>query len=193
MSNQLGHYLPEVIFLELEKRIIDNGYIIGCFHSDVINDKIGKRFVSVEENEFFLRQGCLQGLHYQVYRPQGKLVRTSFGEAFHVAVDVRKSSPSLGQWVGTVLSSDNAKQLWIPEGFAHGFLALSQYALINIKATAYRNIDMERCIKYDDYHIGIKWPIIPYEYPIAIGYSVSTLDKLGLDLTNAELMEVNNG
>ena len=102
----------------------------------------------------------LRGLHYQVVRPQGKLVRVVQGEVFDVAVDIRKSSPTFGQWVGEILSAENKKQLWIPEGFAHGFVTLSDHAEFLYKTTDYYAPDCERCICWDDPEIGIEWPLV---------------------------------
>ena len=112
------------------------------------------------------------------YHPhaQGKLVRVVQGEVFDVAVDIRKSSPSFGQWVGEILSAENKKLLWVPEGFAHGFLTLSDTAEFLYKTTNYYNPESEHCICWDDEQTAIKWPVIPLEFPIAISPKVSEKD-----------------
>ena len=107
------------------------------------------------------RRGTVRGLHYQVRHVQGKLARVVAGEVFDVAVDVRRSSPTFGRWVGTRLSGDNKRSLWIPPGFAHGFLVLSDYADFHYKCTDYYDASAERALRWDDAKIGIDWPLAP--------------------------------
>lgn len=121
----------------------------------------------------------LRGLHYQIQQPQGKLVRVVLGEVFDVAVDIRKNSTTFGQWVGEVLSAENKKQLWIPEGFAHGFVVLSDYAEFLYKTTDYWAPEYERCIAWNDPTLGIQWPLI--SEPV-----LSTKDKQGKSIQEEE-------
>jgi dTDP-4-dehydrorhamnose 3,5-epimerase len=120
----------------------------------------------VQDNHSRSAKNVLRGLHYQIQQPQGKLVRVVQGEVFDVAVDLRKSSPTFGQWVGEVLSADNKRQLWVPEGFAHGFLTLSQTAEFLYKTTDYYHPQSERCIRWDDADLAIDWPLNDVGTPI---------------------------
>jgi dTDP-4-dehydrorhamnose 3,5-epimerase len=113
----------------------------------------------VQDNHSVSRAGVLRGLHYQLHRPQGKLVRVVAGSVFDVAVDLRRGSPGFGQWVGEVLSAENCRQMWIPEGFAHGFLVLSDAAELLYKATDYWSPGNERCIAWNDPQLAIDWPL----------------------------------
>jgi dTDP-4-dehydrorhamnose 3,5-epimerase len=124
----------------------------------------------------------LRGLHYQVARPQGKLVRVTAGEVFDVAVDIRRSSPTFGQWVGVSLSAENKKQLWIPEGFAHGFLVTSEYAEFQYKVTDYWCPEFERSIRYNDPDLAIEWPSFTDSTTLAL----STKDVSGSHFKTAE-------
>jgi dTDP-4-dehydrorhamnose 3,5-epimerase len=122
----------------------------------------------------------LRGLHYQVQQAQGKLVRVSAGEVFDVAVDIRRNSPTFGRWVGTLLSAENKRQLWIPEGFAHGFLVLSEFAEFLYKTTDYYAPQHERCIRWDDPQLAIDWPLT--KAPLLSGK-----DQAGTTLAAADL------
>lgn len=113
----------------------------------------------VQDNHSFSLRNILRGLHYQIRQPQGKLVRVVTGEVFDVAVDMRKSSPTFGQWSGTVLSAESKRMLWIPQGFAHGFLVLSEHAEFLYKTTAYWASEHERTIQWDDPDLAIDWPL----------------------------------
>jgi dTDP-4-dehydrorhamnose 3,5-epimerase len=113
----------------------------------------------VQDNHSRSRQGVLRGLHYQIQQPQGKLVRVVVGTVFDVAVDIRKSSATFGQWVGCLLSDDNKRQLWVPAGFAHGFLVVSEYAEVLYKTTDYYAPDYERSILWNDSELKIDWPL----------------------------------
>jgi len=136
----------------------------------------------VQDNHSKSAENVLRGMHYQIQHPQGKLVRVVQGVVFDVAVDIRKKSPTFGQWVGEVLSADSKKQLWIPEGFAHGFVVLSKTAEFLYKTTDYYAPEFERCIDWNDPEIAIKWPI----NGAAI---LSAKDKLGNSLATSELFE----
>ena len=132
----------------------------------------------VQDNKSFSKKGVFRGLHYQLNQPQGKLVQVLSGEVYDVVVDLRKTSESFGDWMGTILSNDNNKQLWIPPGFAHGFLVLSEMAEFFYKVTDYWSKSDERCIKWDDEKIGIELP----EAPI----SISKSDQKGTSFVDAD-------
>ena len=134
----------------------------------------------VQDNHSRSAKNVLRGLHYQIQQPQGKLVRVVSGEVFDVAVDIRKSSPTFGLWVGEILSAENKKQLWVPEGFAHGFVTLSDTAEFLYKTTDYWMPAFERCIRWDDKDIGITWPITE-------SFLVSEKDKTGTKFASAEV------
>jgi dTDP-4-dehydrorhamnose 3,5-epimerase len=134
----------------------------------------------VQDNQSRSRRNVLRGLHYQIRQPQGKLVRAVIGEIFDVAVDLRRDSPTFGEWVGEVLSSENKEMLWVPPGFAHGFLVLSEWAEVLYKATDYYAPQFERTIRWDDPDIGIGWPILAEP-------QLSAKDNQGNQLRNAEV------
>ena len=138
----------------------------------------------VQDNHSGSRQGILRGLHYQIRQAQGKLVRAVVGEIFDVAVDIRRSSPSFGQWVGTSLSGENRQQLWIPPGFAHGFYVLSEWAEVIYKVTDYYAPEWEKTLLWNDPEIGIEWPLIEGKPPI-----LSDKDARGKSLSEAELFD----
>lgn len=135
----------------------------------------------VQDNHSRSAQGILRGLHYQIVRPQGKLVRVTQGEVFDVAVDLRRSSPQFGQWVGVNLSGENHRMLWVPPGFAHGFVVLSQSADFLYKCTDFYFPEHERCIRWDDPGIGITWPLAAGQMPL-----LSAKDAAGLAFKHAE-------
>ncbi len=138
----------------------------------------------VQENHSRSIRGTLRGLHYQIQQPQGKLVRVIAGEVFDVAVDLRRCSNSFGQWVAATLSAENKRELWIPAGFAHGFLVLSDFAEFVYKCTDFYAPQYERSIRWDDPHIGISWPLGPDEEPL-----MSEKDRRGCWLEEAEVYE----
>ena len=120
----------------------------------------------VQDNHSRSTRGTLRGLHYQVRQPQGKLVRVAFGAVFDVAVDLRQSSPSFGRWIGTTLSDENHEMLWVPPGFAHGFLVLSETADFQYKCTNFYAPDHERAIRWNDPELGIRWPLVEGSEPL---------------------------
>ena len=135
------------------------GFFFFFFYQAKVNQAVGYDVAFVQDNHSYSIKGALRGLHYQLPpHPQGKLVRCVAGEVFDVAVDIRKSSPSFGQWVGVHLSAENKRQLWIPPGFAHGFLTLSEYAEFLYKTTDYWAKDCEQAIIWNDPSIAIDWP-----------------------------------
>lgn len=152
--------IPEVLLLEPKIFGDERGFFFESFNARTFNQVIGRDVTFVQDNHSRSRQGVLRGLHYQLSpAAQGKLVRCVSGEVFDVAVDLRQSSPTFGQWVGTRLSAENNRQMWIPEGFAHGFAVLSEVADFLYKTTDYYTPALERCIAWNDAEIGIAWPI----------------------------------
>ncbi|WP_057380451.1 dTDP-4-dehydrorhamnose 3,5-epimerase [Pseudomonas aeruginosa] len=150
--------IPDVILLEPKVFGDDRGFFFESFNHRRFEEAIGKPVTFVQDNHSRSVKNVLRGLHYQIQQPQGKLVRVVQGEVFDVAVDLRKSSKTFGQWVGETLSADNKRQLWIPEGFAHGFVVLSETAEFLYKTTDYYAPAHERCILWNDATLAIQWP-----------------------------------
>jgi len=151
--------LPEVLILEPTAFIDERGFFVESYNRRAFDEAVGYGVDFVQDNHSRSARGVLRGLHYQVPpHAQGKLVRVSSGRVYDVAVDMRRSSPRFGKWVGVELSSDNHRQLWIPPGFAHGFLVLSESADFEYKVTAYYAPDAERSVRWDDPALGIRWP-----------------------------------
>ena len=151
--------IPDVLLIEPQVFSDDRGFFFESFNQEKFEKAIGRKINFMQDNHSKSKRGVLRGLHYQLPpKAQGKIVRVIQGEAFDVAVDIRKSSPTFGKWVGEILSADNKKQMWIPEGFAHGFLVLSDTAEINYKTTDLYSRNDERAINWNDKNIGIKWP-----------------------------------
>ena len=150
--------IPDVLLIEPKVFGDERGFFFESFNQRVWEEKTGMQTKFVQDNHSRSQRGVLRGLHYQIKQPQGKLVRCVAGEVFDVAVDLRKDSPMLGQWVGVHLSAENKRQLWVPEGFAHGFLVLSETAEFLYKTTDYYCPEHERCIIWNDPHLEIKWP-----------------------------------
>ncbi len=150
--------LPEVLVVEPRVFGDARGFFYESFNRRQLEAALGRTLDFVQDNHSLSARGVLRGLHYQLPRPQGKLVRVVRGEVFDVAVDLRRGSPTFGRWVGETLSAENKRQLWIPEGFGHGFLVLSGEAEFLYKTTDYWYPDHERCIRWDDPDLGIAWP-----------------------------------
>ncbi|MDO8903924.1 dTDP-4-dehydrorhamnose 3,5-epimerase [Hydrogenophaga sp.] len=151
--------IPEVILFEPKVFGDDRGFFFESFNQARFEEAVGHAVSFVQDNHSKSTKGVLRGLHYQIQQPQGKLVRVAQGEVFDVAVDIRRSSPTFGKWVGALLSAENKHQLWVPEGFAHGFVVLSETAEFLYKTTNYYAPAFERSIKWNDLDIGIDWPI----------------------------------
>ena len=149
--------IPEVCLIEPTMFGDSRGFFFESFNSQHFEESIGRTVNFVQDNHSSSVKNVLRGLHYQLVRPQGKLVRVVQGEVFDVAVDLRRSSPTFGKWVGETLSSKNKKQLWIPEGFAHGFVVLSDTAEFLYKTTDYWYAEHERSLIWNDETIGIDW------------------------------------
>lgn len=150
--------IPDVLLIEPQVFSDDRGFFFESFNQRKFEEAIGRSVQFVQDNHSQSKRGVLRGLHYQIRHPQGKLVRVVAGEVFDVAVDIRKSSPTFGHWVGCTLSAENKRQLWIPAGFAHGFMALSDSVEFLYKTTDYWSPQFERCIAWNDADIGIEWP-----------------------------------
>lgn len=172
--------IPEVIILEPKVFGDDRGFFFESFNAKAFEEATGLMREFVQDNHSKSEKNVLRGLHYQIGQPQGKLVRVVQGEVFDVAVDLRKSSKTFGKWVGVHLSAENKKQLWVPEGFAHGFVVLSDTAEFLYKTTDYYASALERCIRWDDATLAIDWELS--EAPI-----LSPKDRAGLAFDNAEL------
>jgi dTDP-4-dehydrorhamnose 3,5-epimerase len=172
--------LPGVIILEPKVFGDQRGFFYESFNARSFAEATGLEREFVQDNHSRSQRGVLRGLHYQVQQTQGKLVRVTAGEVYDVAVDIRSSSPTFGRWVGVHLSADNNRQLWIPEGFAHGFAVLSEYAEVLYKTTDYYAPEHERCIRWDDPTLAIDWPL--QEAP-----QLSAKDQNGTLLTAAQL------
>ena len=151
--------IPDVVLFEPTVFGDDRGFFFESFNQAKFEAAIGRQVNFVQDNHSRSVKNVLRGLHYQIQQPQGKLVRVVQGEVFDVAVDIRKSSPTFGQWAGAVLSADNKRQLWVPEGFAHGFVVTSDSAEFLYKTTDYWAPEFERSIAWNDVAIGIQWPI----------------------------------
>ena len=172
--------ISEVLIVEPKVYGYDRGYFFESFNQQDFNDAVGQDVQFLQDNHSRSAKGVLRGLHYQIQQPQGKLVRVVRGAVFDVAVDLRKSSATFGQWAGTELSEDNHRQLWVPAGFAHGFVVLSESAEFLYKTTDYYAPEFERCIIWNDPDIGIDWPI--GDEP-----QLSGKDQQGLSLNGAEV------
>ena len=151
--------LPEVLILEPRVFGDDRGFFMESFNQRDFEKSTGLSVSFVQDNHSRSLKGVLRGLHYQIQHPQGKLVRVTQGQVFDVAVDLRRSSPRFGHWVGVELSADNHKQLWIPPGLAHGFLVLSPTAEFLYKTTDYYHPQSEVCLAWNDPLVNIQWPL----------------------------------
>lgn len=151
--------IPDVLILEPKVFGDARGFFMESFNQREFEKQTGLNPRFVQDNHSRSARNVLRGLHYQIRQPQAKLVRVTAGEVFDVAVDLRKSSPGFGKWTGTVLSAENKHQLWVPEGFAHGFLVLSDSADFLYKTTDYYAPEHERCLAWNDPDVGIQWPL----------------------------------
>lgn len=174
--------IPDVILFEPKVFGDERGFFFESYNQRQFEQAVGQSVSFVQDNHSRSAKDVLRGLHYQIQQPQGKLVRVVQGEVFDVAVDIRKHSPTFGQWVGVILSADNKKQMWVPPGFAHGFVTLSDSAEFLYKTTDYWAPAFERCIAWDDPAIGIVWPVIGEA-------QLSVKDKLGVLLADAQLFD----
>ena len=177
--NVIQTKIPDVIIFEPKVFGDDRGFFYESFNAKVFEQATGLNVNFVQDNHSKSAKNVLRGLHYQIEQAQGKLVRVTQGEVFDVAVDMRASSATFGQWVGTHLSAENKRQMWVPPGFAHGFLVLSDTAEFLYKTTDFYAPQFECCLKWDDPSIGVEWPLqgIPL---------LSAKDAVGLSLQDAK-------
>jgi dTDP-4-dehydrorhamnose 3,5-epimerase len=175
--------IPDVVLVEPKVFGDSRGFFTETWHAEKFR-AAGIDTPFVQDNLSGSRQWVLRGLHYQIRHPQGKLVRVTVGDVFDVAVDLRRSSPTFGEWVGQHLSAASRHMLWIPPGFAHGFLVLSEQAEFFYKSTDFYDPASERCVRWDDPQIGIQWPL-----PIGTAPVLSDKDRRGVDLAAAECYE----
>ena len=173
--------IPDVVLIEPKVFGDERGFFFESFNQKAFNEATGTNHQFVQDNHSRSAKGVLRGLHYQIQQPQGKLVRVVRGAVFDVAVDIRKSSPTFGQWVAEELSEDNHRQLWVPPGFAHGFMVLSETAEFLYKTTDYYAPHYERCIAWNDPVIGIEWPHLA-QAPV-----LSAKDQQGVQLGDADV------
>lgn len=178
--NVIETAIPDVKIIEPKVFGDDRGFFFESFNHKRFEEIIGRKVEFVQDNHSRSVKGVLRGLHYQIQHPQGKLVRVVSGEVFDVAVDIRKSSPTFGQWVGVTLSAENKRQLWVPEGFAHGFVVTSEVAEFLYKTTDYWYPEHERSIAWNDPTLAITWPLIGEP-------ALSGKDKVGKVISEAEL------
>lgn len=174
--------IPDLLILEPKVFGDERGFFYESFNQKEFEGIIGRKVNFVQDNHSRSAKGVLRGLHYQIQQPQGKLVRVVEGKVFDVAVDIRKHSAHYGQWVGVELSAENKRQFWIPEGFAHGFVVLSEGAEFLYKTTDYYLQSSERCIAWDDPDMAINWQI-------QFTPQLSEKDRLGVRLINADIFE----
>jgi dTDP-4-dehydrorhamnose 3,5-epimerase len=172
--------LSDVLVIDAAVHEDERGYFFESFDQKQFEITIGRKAQFVQDYQSGSTKDVLRGMHYQIKQPQGKLVRAIVGEVFDVAVDLRRSSPAFGKWFGIVLSAENKKQIWIPEGYAHGFLALSDGAELSYKVTDYYAPEHERSLLWNDATVGVSWPL--RHAPI-----LSAKDRAALPLELAEV------
>jgi dTDP-4-dehydrorhamnose 3,5-epimerase len=178
--------LPEVLIIEPRVFGDERGFFMESWNKARFDEAVGRLVDFVQDNHSRSTRGVLRGLHYQIQRAQGKLVRVVRGRVFDVAVDLRRSSPRLGQWVGVELSAENHRQLWIPPGFAHGYLTLSDTADFLYKATDFYAPEHERTLTWDDAHVGVEWPLAELDAAPVL----SAKDAAGRPWAQCELYEL---
>ncbi|QIL81871.1 dTDP-4-dehydrorhamnose 3,5-epimerase [Diaphorobacter sp. HDW4A] len=174
--------IPEVVLIEPKVFGDARGFFFESFNQNAFDEATGTNYDFVQDNHSRSTKGVLRGLHYQIQQPQGKLVRVARGSVFDVAVDIRRRSPTFGQWVGAELTEENQHQLWVPPGFAHGFVVLSETADFLYKTTDYYAPAHERCIAWNDPDIAVDWRFDGTP-------SLSTKDALGMAFKNAEVFD----
>ena len=174
--------IPDVLIIDPKVFGDDRGFFYESFNKKSFEEAAGVTTDFVQDNHSKSSKGVLRGLHYQIKQPQGKLVRVVSGEVLDVAVDIRKSSDTFGQWEGVILSAENKRQLWVPEGFAHGFVVLSESAEFLYKTTDYYAPEFERCIHWNDSLLSIDW-----QY--SADPLVSDKDASGVSFKDADVFE----
>ncbi|QXH51271.1 dTDP-4-dehydrorhamnose 3,5-epimerase [Pseudomonas fakonensis] len=179
--NIVNTVIPDVLIIEPKVFGDSRGFFYESFNARAFAERTGVNIEFVQDNHSRSQRGVLRGLHYQVQNPQGKLVRVVQGEVLDVAVDIRRSSPTFGHWVAERLSADNHRQLWVPAGFAHGFVVLSESAEFLYKTTDYYNPAAERSIRWDDPQLAIDWQLD------GLQPQLSAKDQAAVLLKDAEL------
>lgn len=174
--------ISDVVLFEPKIFGDERGFFFESFNHRHFEEVIGRSVQFVQDNHSHSAKGVLRGLHYQIQQAQGKLVRVVQGEVFDVAVDIRRSSATFGQWVGAYLSAENKHQLWVPEGFAHGFVVLSETAELLYKTTDYWAPEHERSLAWNDAQVAIKWPLTKQP-------TLSAKDQIAETFENAEVFE----
>lgn len=172
--------IPDALIIEPQPFVDERGFLYESYNQRNFSRETGITAEFVQENQSYSTQNVLRGLHYQIQHPQGKLVRAIVGTIFDVAVDLRKSSPTFGQWVGYHLSAENKRQMWVPPGFAHGFLVLSEVAEVLYKLTDYYAPEYQRCLLWNCSELAIDWSI-------AVPPILSAKDRAGQPFATAEL------
>ncbi len=175
--------IPDVVILEPKVFGDARGFFFESFNQAAFDAATGTRHQFVQDNHSRSQRGVLRGLHYQIQQPQGKLVRVAQGAVFDVAVDIRCGSPTFGRWVGVELSAENQRQLWVPPGFAHGFVVTSESADFLYKTTDYYAPQFERSIAWNDPALAIEWP------DLGVAPTLSAKDQAGVPLAQAEVFE----
>jgi dTDP-4-dehydrorhamnose 3,5-epimerase len=175
--------IPEVVVIEPRVFTDDRGFFLETFQA-LKYAPAGVTAPMVQDNHSGSRRGVLRGLHYQIRCPQGKLVSVLVGEVFDVAVDLRRSSPTFGQWIGLTLTAKDRRQVWVPPGFAHGFYVLSEWAEVCYKVTDFYNPECERTLLWNDPEVGVRWPLADGAAPV-----LSPKDAVGSSLSRAEVFE----
>ena len=175
--------IADVLIIEPRLFGDSRGFFFESFNQRAFDQATGLNTHFVQDNHSRSARGVLRGLHYQIEQPQGKLVRVVRGAVFDVAVDLRKSSPTFGRWVGAELTEENQRQMWVPPGFAHGFLTLSEVADFLYKTTDYYAPQFERCIAWDDASISVAWPLT------GITPQLSAKDRVGVRLAQAQVFD----
>lgn len=176
--------IPDVMVVEPKVFGDARGFFFESFNQRAWEEALGQPLPFVQDNHSRSARGVLRGLHYQVQQPQGKLLRVVRGAIFDVAVDIRRSSPTFGRWVGVELSEDNMRSLWVPAGFAHGFVVTSESADVLYKTTDYYAPAHERCIAWNDRDVGVAWPLEGLGVPQPL---LSAKDRAGAGLREAEV------
>lgn len=171
--------LPDVLLVEPDVFADERGFFMESFNARKFEQAVGRRVSFVQDNHSRSQANVLRGLHYQIQQPQAKLVRVVLGRIFDVVVDLRRASPTFGQWVAEELSAENKRQVWVPEGFAHGFLVLSGVAEVEYKTSDYYAPEYERCIAWNDPDLAIPWPL--KAAPV-----LSAKDRAGSSLRSSE-------
>lgn len=174
--------IPDVLIVEPKVFGDDRGFFLESFNQHLWEEKTGLKKTFVQDNHSRSSKGVLRGIHYQLRQPQGKLVRVVSGAVFDVAVDLRRSSPTFGKWVGEILSAENKRQLWVPEGFGHGFVVISDSADFLYKTTDYYAPEFEQCIIWNDKDINITWPS-------DIEPRLSAKDEAGVSFVEAKVFD----